>query len=345
MSMLNLQLITENPDPTLLCLLFQHAPNLLHHGKNIEGPGFQNDLARFQLPHVQHLIDQLQQKAGGIIDLLPAFCLLFQIPAEMIPDLHHAADPVDGRSDVMAHALEKFGLCHIGALRLPCRFLQTFPVSMLTLHLLFPIDMLHPPPHHLDDEHRRAVADQKQDQFSRCCLEHGPLRDKSIHIIIPTPVDHAEAALIPGKIAPHVNHLAVRRPLLDVAEIGNVIHDLPFQNRIIGGDDLVSGGDHDGSVLLDAVAGKQVLEGQAVGFNVAQPGMIIRRDDPVPVRSAACRQINIGAVGTLDPRCVSLFRILRRIQKHLLFQLLLHTTEIHGFRRILILCFHRSVRV
>ena len=101
-----------------LGLRFQQAQHAVAQLRQVKGNVLQLHLAALQLGHVQHIVDQAEQEAGGGQDLLPARLLFFLIPDAAAADGDHAADAVDGGADVVAHAAQEAGLGGVGPLGL-----------------------------------------------------------------------------------------------------------------------------------------------------------------------------------------------------------------------------------
>ena len=58
----------------------------------------------FQLVHIQHIINQLHQKAGCLHYLMTALRLLFHVIRIILGNRSHAPNPIQRRADIMAHA-------------------------------------------------------------------------------------------------------------------------------------------------------------------------------------------------------------------------------------------------
>ena len=114
---------------------------LLQKSDQIKGLLIQHHPAGLQLVHIENAVDQIQQKARCLPHLAAACPLLFRIIGKMIGNGNHALDPVDRRPDIMAHAPQEIGLCHVGAAGVLGCLQKLLPV--LDLHLLLFIDLAH----------------------------------------------------------------------------------------------------------------------------------------------------------------------------------------------------------
>ena len=91
-------------------LRFNDDGGFFHQIAHVKRLVFHLHFAAFQLVHIQHVVDQFQQKTGSGHDFAQAFLLPGFIPAVVTGDFHHAADAVDRRVDVVAHAAQKIRL-------------------------------------------------------------------------------------------------------------------------------------------------------------------------------------------------------------------------------------------
>ena len=82
------------------------------------------DVAALELAHVEDVVDDREQVAGRLPDLMPTLGELGGVIGEVVGDLDHAADAVDGRADVVAHAAQELRLGGVCALRLELGLLQ-----------------------------------------------------------------------------------------------------------------------------------------------------------------------------------------------------------------------------
>ena len=80
------------------------------------------DLACFELAHVEHIVDELEQEVRSREDIGKAVLHTRGIGDIFFGDLRHAADTVDGRADIVAHAAQKVRFGGVGQRGLLRRF-------------------------------------------------------------------------------------------------------------------------------------------------------------------------------------------------------------------------------
>ncbi len=90
-------------------LMLHDLANPLDDFNKIGGLQVQLHLAAFEFAHVKNFVDQFGKYPRRRPDLLATLALFGKISIIGISDFHHAADAVYGRTDVMAHALQKLG--------------------------------------------------------------------------------------------------------------------------------------------------------------------------------------------------------------------------------------------
>ena len=124
-------------DPQLVALFLDGGAEddrqLADHIRNEEGLLRQVHLARFDLAHVQHLVDQVEEMPAGYGDLLKAV----QHPGPVVDvadgDAGHAHDAVHGGADIVAHVGQKLAFCLV---RMNC--ILSCPVQLLHLLVDYP---------------------------------------------------------------------------------------------------------------------------------------------------------------------------------------------------------------
>ena len=247
----------------------------------------EHHLARFKLAHVQHLVDELQQKAGGVPDLFAALGLLCLVRGIVIADLHHAADAVDGRSDVVRHSLQKLRFGDVRTFRPLRRLLELFLIGLLAAQLLIAVAPFRLPLRVLHQQQHERIADSRKQQLSRCAAKHAALGHICVNVIVAAAVDHAEYLIDRPQFVVHVHKLVVDRLFPDVQEHWNIVAALTDKAVVVGGDDSVAVRHYDGPVVFKAVALQQILKGQAVALHVFHRRMVICNKNIFPVRAAA----------------------------------------------------------
>ena len=104
----------------LVAVLFHlrcgHGEQVVHEVAEIELLFHQLDLARLDLGHVEHLVDEAQQVLAGLGDLAQAVAHALWVVDVGGGDGGHADDAVHGRADVVAHVGEEVRLGLVGGL-------------------------------------------------------------------------------------------------------------------------------------------------------------------------------------------------------------------------------------
>ena len=154
--MLDAVLLFDDGDVQLASLALKHLAHLVVERHQVRGAQLKLHFPAFKLAHVKHFADQVKQNARRHPDLLAALALLGNVAVERVAHFHHAADAVDGRADIVAHALQKLGFRRVRALRLARRFGQSFAVFVLLRNQLVQMRVLGLPAqqHHQNNEHR-----------------------------------------------------------------------------------------------------------------------------------------------------------------------------------------------
>ena len=82
----------------------------------VERQVLEHDLARLELVHIEHLVDEFEQDICRLADLGAAVVAFGQVVAAALGDVEHADNAVEGRADVVAHAQQKVGFGPVRAL-------------------------------------------------------------------------------------------------------------------------------------------------------------------------------------------------------------------------------------
>ena len=252
--MLHLHGPVLHPDATLCRRFFQHGADLAQQLFQIKGHGFQHHFSGFQLAHIQHFVHQFQQQGGGVPDLFAALGLLAGILREVVGDLHHAPDAIDWRADIVAHALQKFRLCHIGGFRLLCLGPELLLVLLLPAQLLFPVALGRFPAQSLHQHEHHRIAEHRKQHIARRSCKHIRFPAEHIDVEISSALDHAKAAGRAAQPIVDMHHLAVAGLIPDGCESRHFVDAEPHQRRIVGGRDLFALRHHNGAVDLQVIA-------------------------------------------------------------------------------------------
>ena len=86
----------------------------LQHVAQVKGLVLGLDLAGFELAHVEHIVDELEQEIRGRKDFGEAVLHPRGIGDILFGNLRHAADAVERRADIVTHTAQKIGLCGVG---------------------------------------------------------------------------------------------------------------------------------------------------------------------------------------------------------------------------------------
>ena len=105
-------------------LPLHHRHNFADHLAQVERLLFQRHRAGFELVHVQHIVDQIQQEARCGHNFLAALFLLCFVAHISAADFHHAADAVNRRADIVAHAAQEVRFDDVGAFGVLRRLFQ-----------------------------------------------------------------------------------------------------------------------------------------------------------------------------------------------------------------------------
>ena len=98
--------------------------NLPHELFQIKRNLFQFLMAGIQFAHIQHIVDQCQQVAGGKADLIQAVIYPGTVTPVFADNIHHAHNAVDGGADIMAHTVQELCFCLACRICFPERCLQ-----------------------------------------------------------------------------------------------------------------------------------------------------------------------------------------------------------------------------
>ena len=216
-------------------LLFQHVPQAGEQLDHIERPVLQDNLAGFQLAHVQNLVDKLQQQAGGVPDFAAALGLLVRVIAVMVANLHHAAYAVDGRADIVAHPLQELSLGHIGGLGLVGGLLQLNLVGALLAQVLGLIAAHCAAAHQLNEQYNHQIGHHNENHIFGRGLKDGLLRQIGADIEPTSLHKVAEPAALPETVLPDVEHFIIAAALLNELQRGHLAGGKPAQGVIVGG--------------------------------------------------------------------------------------------------------------
>ena len=195
----------------------------------------QDNLAGFQLAHVQNLVDKLQQQAGGVPDFAAALGLLVRVIAVMVANLHHAAYAVDGRADIVAHPLQELSLGHIGGLGLVGGLLQLNLVGALLAQVLGLIAAHCAAAHQLNEQYNHQIGHHNENHIFGRGLKDGLLRQIGADIEPTSLHKVAEPAALPETVLPDVEHFIIAAALLNELQRGHLAGGKPAQGVIVGG--------------------------------------------------------------------------------------------------------------
>ena len=78
----------------------------------------EDDVTAFELADVEDVAHEREKITRGLPDFVAAFLLALEVVGVVVGYLDHAADAVDRRADVVAHATKKVRLGEVRAARL-----------------------------------------------------------------------------------------------------------------------------------------------------------------------------------------------------------------------------------
>ncbi len=102
--------------PRLGGLGLHHAQRVGRRRGDVDRHGMQFELARLDLRHVEHVVDEAQQVAAAVVDVVDIFAVFegLERPEGLVPDdVGKPDDRVQRRAQLVAHAGEELGLRHV----------------------------------------------------------------------------------------------------------------------------------------------------------------------------------------------------------------------------------------
>ena len=117
-------------NPLFHGLHFYNSTDAIQQRSHLKWLMLQSHLTGFQLAHIQHTFDHLQQISRRRQYLVPAFLLLHLIIRKSPGDSDIAIDSIDWCPHVMTHPTQKIGFRHIRPLCLICHLNQLFLIVL-----------------------------------------------------------------------------------------------------------------------------------------------------------------------------------------------------------------------
>ncbi len=292
-----------------------HRSDFIQHFFQLEWLLVENDLPAFQFPHVQHFIDELQEEGRSAANFLPALCLLLHVVLVVVRHFDHADDAIDGRANVVAHALQKFGLRpvrRLGFFRSRHDFLMIERFFFLFLLPMLRLGVGQQRPCH-------AEGDEVEEHDDRHILREWPphrrIGQVGEDVVIPL-LQHDAVSIA----ALHIHHVMAVFAVLQRLHPRQLVGIAADEASVIGRDDHAIIGNQNGPILRRIVAGENVLHRQIIHEGVLGRRVVIHRHYAFLVDSSAGRHVDIAAGGKVDAVTVNFFRIFRRIQRRTFFQ-------------------------
>ena len=95
--------VSVEPEAFVLEQRLHHSDHTLHQFRQVHFLFRQQNLAAFDLGHVKHFVDQVNQEFRRYIDLLETVHHPFRVVYVLFADLGHAQNRVHRRSNIVAH--------------------------------------------------------------------------------------------------------------------------------------------------------------------------------------------------------------------------------------------------
>ena len=230
-----------------------------------------------------------------------------------IANLDHAANAVDGRAQIVAHATQKLRLCRVGRRGLTRRLCQPVAIVALLLQQVRQTSTISAATHRHNNGYNTAVERQHAGSNSRDNLKVAPRRGIGVHIEF---VRFSKCAQIPlavgvnqsdltsqASILNTVDNEDIRRRQIEYAQYGG------FNG--IGRNDLAVAFDHDIAAIDGFIAIKQALQFECIACNRLHALMPYRDNDALAIppghATNVCNRIirkrNAGGIGLKRMGC------------------------------------------
>ena len=302
---------------------------LLHDGQNIAQKAVQierlvrqRDFAAFQLAHLQHIVDEAEQMVGRHLHLLPVRGQQRDVARVRVVDLQQTDDPVQRRSNVVAHAGKEAGLGRVGAIRLihggaqlGVRGAQLLRVFLLHAILPLLIALRRPKANRLGEREDDGIENQREQHALRGRCKHRLFRHIHIDVKIPPAPHHA---VIPPKriLRPACAHqLTAAVRLTNLPQNRHFLRVAADERLVVAGHDPAAAGDDNRAARFRAVPRKHQRDGQPKRIEIFHRRSVIRRDDARRIPPPDGGQINHAPVRAGKARGVALFGVKRRVQQ------------------------------
>ena len=310
---------------TPLGIHLAHVDHLVAELHQVEHLVLEHDVAALELRDVQDLVDQAQQHARRGLDLVAALFLAPCVLRLLVGDIYHADDPVDGRSDIVAHAAQELGLGAVGRLGARRGLIGTLDLERQALTvLLLGLEALGEMlalgmAAHAQDEHRGREIDRDADQDGAGDAPRD-LAGRLVDVdVVVASAAHA-AAVITAADADEPHPVGPMR-MLDRGDDPRVdgrgveLHAVftllaLFAHRgIVGGDDLTVPLDHDAAARDRAVALEQVLHVEREALGIGRVGLVEGDDHPGRVQASRRAHVDGRAVIEGHAAAIGLLRV------------------------------------
>ena len=259
---------------------------------------------------------------GRHLHLLPVRGQQRDVARVRVVDLQQADDPVQRRSNVVAHAGKEAGLGRVGAIRLihggaqlGVRGAQLLRVFLLHAILPLLIALRRPKANHLDEREDDGVENQREQHILRGRCKHRLFRHIHIDVKIPPAPHHA---VIPPKriLRPARAHqLAAPVRLTNLPQNRHFLRVAADERLVVAGHDPAAAGDDNRAARFRAVPRKHQRDGQPKRIEIFHRRSVIRRDDARRIPPPDGGQINHAPVLAGKTRGVALFGVKRRVQQ------------------------------
>ena len=252
-----------------------------------------------------------------------------------IADLNHAANAVDGRAQIVAHATQELRLCRVGRRGLTRRLCQLVAIVALLLQQVRQTSTISAATHHHNSGYNTAVEHQHAGSDSRDDLKVALRRGIGVHVEflrfavcaqIPLAVDVDQSDFAgQASILNFVDNNGVRRGQVEHAQYGG------FDG--IGRNDLAIVFDHDIAAIDGFIAIKQALQFECIACNCLRALMPYRDNDTLVILPGYTANVCDRIIRKRDAGGIGLKRMGCHLQHGCLFEIRSKRLVVHAIRR------------
>ena len=202
-----------------------------------------------------------------------------------IANLDHAANAVDGRAQIVAHATQKLRLCRVGRRGLTRRLCQLVAIVALLLQQVRQTSTISAATHRHNNGYNTAVEHQHAGGNSRGDLKVALRRGIGVHIEF---VRFSKCAQIPLAVGVNQSDLTSQASILNTVDNKDIrrrqIEHAQYGGfNGIGRNDLAIAFDHDIAAIDGFIAIKQALQFECIACNRFRALMPYRDNDALAI--------------------------------------------------------------